>query len=45
MGGACNTHGKTRKVYTILFGEPQGKTILGNLGLHGMMILNRILNK
>jgi hypothetical protein len=44
MGGECNTHGKTRKIYTILFGEPQGKIILGNVGVQGMMILNQILN-
>jgi hypothetical protein len=30
---------------TILFGEPQGKIILGNLGVQDMIILNWIFNK
>jgi len=29
MGGACSTYGERRRVYRVLVGKPEGKSLLG----------------
>jgi hypothetical protein len=45
MGGACGTYCETKNAYMVLLGKPEGKRLLGDLGLDGKIILRWIIKK
>jgi hypothetical protein len=45
MSGSCSSHGRDRNAYTIVVGKPEGKRLLGRLGVDGRLLLKWILDK